>query len=94
MVLRREPGYRYSMSTSQLDRGKAMKPSIRGKLLLGAIMALALSSYVAITANASKAVGAGIYEVAASNLSYAELVGTGHVKGANEMKRLAFRTRR
>ncbi len=67
-----------------------MKPGTHGKLLLGVIMALALSCYVAITTNASKAVGAGIYEMEASNLSYADLVES----GSAEMQRLAQRPRR
>ena len=71
-----------------------MKPGTHGKLLLGAIMALALLSYVAITANASRAVGAGIYEVEASSLSYADFLPAGHVRGSNEMKRLVFRNHR
>ena len=69
-----------------------MKSGTCGKLLLGAIMVLALSSYVAILANSSKAVGAGIYEVEASNLSYTTFMAPAHVRGANEMKRLSLRT--
>lgn len=82
------------MSTNSPDEENTMQTGTYGKLLLGAIMVLALSSYVAISANASKAVGGGIYEVAAANLSYADLMAPGHVKGANEMKRLMSRNRR
>ena len=57
-----------------------MKSSTCGKLLLGAVMVLALSCFVAITANRSKAVGAGIYEVEASKLSYADLLAPAHVR--------------
>ena len=71
-----------------------MKHSTCGKLLLGAIMVLALSSFVTITANSSKFVGAGIYEVEAFQLSYTDLWAPSHVRGSNEMKRLAFRTLR
>ena len=71
-----------------------MKPSTGSKRLLGAIMILALSSYVAITANSSKAVGAGIYEVEAANQSYTGLLTPARVKGSNELKRLSFRTTR
>ena len=94
MALPGQPGYLHTMTTNKTGRGNAMKPSIRGKLLLGAIVALALSSYVAITANASKAVGAGIYEVEASELSYADLVAVGPTHGGHELQRLVTRSRR
>ena len=71
-----------------------MTPSTCGKLLPVAIMVLAFSSFVAITANSSKSVGAGIYEVEASKLSYTDLWTPAHARGSNEMKRLAFRTAR
>ena len=51
-----------------------MKPCERGRLLVGAIMALALMSYLTITASASKATGAGIYEVELSDLAYADFL--------------------
>jgi hypothetical protein len=85
--------YRYT-HLRKTSKANGMKSSTQGKLLLGAIMALALSSYVAITAHSSRSAGAGIYEVEASNLSYTNLVAPAHVKGSNEMKRLALRTRR
>lgn len=70
-----------------------MKPSTQGKLLLAAIMALALVCYVAITAHSSKSNGAGIYEVVANDISYANFGAPRHVRGSNEMKRLAMRPR-
>ena len=46
-----------------------MNPSTRSQLLLAAIMALALLSYLAIAVNSSHAQGGGIYELEASNLA-------------------------
>lgn len=71
-----------------------MKTSTQGKLVLGAIMVLALLSYVAITAHSSRSAGAGIYEVEASKLSYTSLLAPAHVRGSNEMKRLILRIQR
>ena len=70
-----------------------MKPSTQGKLLLAVIMALALLCYVAITAQTSKARDAGIYEVTAGDVSYSNFGAPAHVRGSNEMKRLAMRPR-
>lgn len=44
------------------------------RFLLGAIMALAIVSYLTIAANAPRSVGGGMYELAASGLDYADLL--------------------
>jgi hypothetical protein len=82
------------LHVQELEGANVMKSSSHGKLLLGAIMVLALASYVAITAHSSRSAGAGIYEVEAANLSYSNLLAPAHVRGSNEMKRLALRTQR
>ena len=45
-----------------------MKPATNGQLLVAAIMALALVSFLAITHSVSKTADAGIYEIEVSNL--------------------------
>ena len=71
-----------------------MKHSTQSKLLIAVIVVLAFACYVAITAHSSKSSGAGIYEVAAKDIAYADFGAPRHVKGSNEMKRLAMRPRR
>ena len=71
-----------------------MKSSTSGKLLPGAMMVLALSSFVAILANGSSAAGTGIYEVEASKLSTTTLLAPAHVTGSSEIKQLSFRSQR
>ena len=48
-----------------------MKPATWGRLLVMAVMALALFSFLAITHSVSKTANAGIYEVEALSLPYA-----------------------
>ncbi len=50
-----------------------MKPATSGQLLVAAIMALALVSFLAITHTVSKTANAGIYEIEVSNLPYSNL---------------------
>jgi hypothetical protein len=66
-----------------------MKSSTRARLILAGIMVLALLSYLTIAANASKAVGGGMYEVAASRLDYADLAAFDPDAAQAEMARLA-----
>lgn len=68
-----------------------MKSSTSGKLLPGAMMVLALSSFVA---NGLSAAGAGIAEVEASKLSTTTLLAPAHVRGSSEIKQLSFRSQR
>lgn len=49
-------------------------PGTVGRLLLAAIMVVALLSYLTITTTASKSAGAGIYELEVSNLALATLL--------------------
>ena len=55
-------------------RNEKLTPRSGSWLLLGVIMALALASYFTIAAHASKSLGGGIFEIAASNLAYADLL--------------------
>lgn len=74
-----------------------MKSSTSGKLLPGAMMVLALSSFVAIMANMANGLSAavaGISEVEASKLSTTTLLAPAHVTGSSEIKQLSFRSQR
>lgn len=46
-----------------------MTPGLRGKLAIAIAVVLAVLCYITITTNAYRAVGGGIYEVAAGDLS-------------------------
>ena len=59
------------MPTNTHQADEPVNPGMGGRLVLGAIMVLAILSYLTLTTNAPKAAGGGIYELELAKLPYA-----------------------
>ncbi|MEO8859163.1 MAG: hypothetical protein ABI343_19420 [Burkholderiaceae bacterium] len=66
-----------------------MTPGLRGKLAIAVVVVLAVLCYVIIATNAHRAVGGGIYEVAAADISYLDLTDAMPLATHTELSHLA-----